>query len=56
MREAFRERILLIALTGFSQPEDRRRALEAGFNVHMTKPADFEVLEQILSEGVESIP
>jgi CheY-like chemotaxis protein len=56
MREAFRERILLIALTGFSQPEDRRRALEAGFNVHMTKPADFEALEQILSEGVESLP
>ena len=28
----------LIALTGYAQPEDRRRALEAGFEAHMPKP------------------
>jgi CheY-like chemotaxis protein len=29
-----------IALTAFVQPEDRRRALQAGFQVHMAKPID----------------
>jgi CheY-like chemotaxis protein len=48
VRDAFHDEILLIALTGFSQPEDRRRAMEAGFNAHMAKPADFEQLEQLL--------
>src|SRR3954470_3842789 len=29
-------RISLIALTGYGQPEDRRRAYEAGFDAHLT--------------------
>jgi signal transduction histidine kinase len=33
-----------IALSGYAQPEDRRRAAEAGFDEHMSKPADMEVL------------
>jgi CheY-like chemotaxis protein len=32
---------LLIAVTGFGQEEDRRRALEAGFDSHMVKPVNF---------------
>ncbi len=32
--------IALLALTGYGQPEDRRRALEAGFDGHLTKPVD----------------
>jgi CheY-like chemotaxis protein len=31
--------IVLIALTGYGQPEDRSRALAAGFDHHLTKPA-----------------
>src|SRR5206468_6477318 len=42
------ERALLIALTGYGNPEDKRRAAEAGFDHHMTKPADFEALERLL--------
>ncbi len=39
----------LVALTGYGQPEDRRRALEAGFDAHLVKPVDPEVLIQALA-------
>lgn len=39
----------LIALTGYGQEEDRRRALQAGFDEHLTKPVDPEVLRPLLS-------
>lgn len=29
---------LLVAMIGFGQPEDRRRALDAGFDLHLVKP------------------
>ncbi len=44
------ERVLLAALTGYGQEEDRRRALEAGFDVHLLKPADLDVLHALLAE------
>ena len=31
-------RPLLVAMTGYGQPEDRRRALEVGFDLHLVKP------------------
>jgi len=39
----------LIALTGYGQEEDQRLAREAGFDAHMTKPADFGELQRILA-------
>jgi CheY-like chemotaxis protein len=33
-------RVHLVALTGWGQPEDRQRALEAGFDAHLVKPVD----------------
>jgi CheY-like chemotaxis protein len=39
----------LIALTGYGQPDDRRHALEAGFDEHITKPVDLQTLELALS-------
>ena len=39
---------LLIALTGWGQDEDKRRALEAGFDRHLTKPVDPVLLEGAL--------
>jgi CheY-like chemotaxis protein len=39
---------VLIALTGYGLPEDQRRAREAGFDVHMVKPADFDRLLKII--------
>jgi PAS domain S-box-containing protein len=35
---------VLVALTGYGQPEDRQRSIEAGFDHHLTKPIDYEVL------------
>jgi CheY-like chemotaxis protein len=39
----------LVALSGYTQPEDRRRAVEAGFDLHLAKPACLEDLEKVLS-------
>lgn len=41
----------LVALTGYGQEDDRRRAREAGFDVHLTKPVDPTVLEALLAKG-----
>jgi PAS domain S-box-containing protein len=38
----------LIALTGWGHPDDKRRAAEAGFDRHLTKPVDPAVLEALL--------
>jgi CheY-like chemotaxis protein len=40
--------LLLVALSGYGQPEDRKLALEAGFDKYLTKPASPEALEQLL--------
>ena len=41
--------IFLVALTGWGQEEDRQRSREAGFDEHLTKPADPAVLEKLLA-------
>jgi CheY-like chemotaxis protein len=42
--------ITLIALTGWGQEGDRRRAMEAGFDYHLTKPVDPGALNDLLVE------
>jgi PAS domain S-box-containing protein len=42
------ERLLLVAVTGWGQAEDRRRSREAGFDVHLVKPVDPVELESLL--------
>ena len=44
----------LIALTGYGQEEDSRRALEAGFDNHLTKPADLDALRRLLYNSPSS--
>ena len=39
---------MLIATTGWGQQKDRERAFEAGFDHHITKPIDFELLQPLL--------
>jgi signal transduction histidine kinase/ActR/RegA family two-component response regulator len=41
--------VFLVALTGYSQPSDRQRALSSGFQAHLAKPVDLEQLRQILA-------
>ncbi len=43
--------VRLIALTGYGQEEDQRRAREAGFDFHLTKPADPDILQGLLVDG-----
>jgi len=50
-RESFGGRILLLAITGWGQKEDKERALEAGFDHHLTKPVDVDQVEKLLREG-----
>ncbi|WER49339.1 response regulator [Cupriavidus sp. WKF15] len=40
----------LVALTGYGRPEDRRRALEAGFDRHLVKPASLDALTRLFEE------
>ncbi|MBS1149883.1 MAG: sensor hybrid histidine kinase [Myxococcaceae bacterium] len=38
----------LVALTGYAQPDDQRRALNAGFDAHLAKPVELAALERLL--------
>jgi two-component system CheB/CheR fusion protein len=40
---------VLVAVTGYGQEEDRRRAQQAGFDYHMTKPVNAPALEALLA-------
>ncbi|HJS76567.1 MAG TPA: ATP-binding protein [Burkholderiales bacterium] len=42
-------RMILIAITGYGQTEDQRRAYEAGFDAHLTKPVAPERLKQVMA-------
>lgn len=41
-------RVSLIAVTGYGQPDDRRRAIAAGFDKHLTKPVGYEELRKLV--------
>ncbi len=49
VRQAYGGGPYLIALTGYGQPSDRARALESGFDEHLTKPVDMTLLEKVLN-------
>jgi signal transduction histidine kinase/ActR/RegA family two-component response regulator len=50
------EKVGLIALTGYGQPDDLERARVAGFDGHFVKPLDFGELERTLARGRTSRP
>jgi PAS domain S-box-containing protein len=50
-RSAAGRRIYLVALTGYGQDQDRRRAHEAGFDVHLVKPLDPAELARALADA-----
>ncbi len=49
LRAGLGKDVLLVALTGHTQPEDRQRALEAGFDAHLAKPVELEALQALLA-------
>jgi signal transduction histidine kinase len=51
----------LVAMTGYGQPEDRQRAHQAGFDLHLTKPVNVVLLGELfarpdLREGARAMP
>jgi PAS domain S-box-containing protein len=48
--------VRLVALTGYGRDEDRTRALEAGFDLHLTKPVSDATMRNILSEFAPAGP
>jgi PAS domain S-box-containing protein len=53
--ESWGKSALLIAITGWGQEEHRRRSREAGFDRHMTKPADPDALRAVLNGADEAV-
>jgi len=51
IRGARGSELLLIAITGWGQEEDRRRALDAGFDHHLTKPVDPSSIARLIDHA-----
>ena len=49
VRQSLGHDVVLVAVSGFGQPEDKRKAYDAGFDEHITKPADVTDIENLLS-------
>jgi len=49
VRSRMGDGVVLVAVSGFGQPEDKRKALDAGFDDHLTKPADVNDIESLLA-------
>jgi signal transduction histidine kinase/ActR/RegA family two-component response regulator len=55
-REPGGDGMLLVALTGYGQEEDRQRSREAGIDFHLTKPVDMGHLHGLLMRDAPSPP
>ncbi|PQA54579.1 PAS domain S-box protein [Siphonobacter curvatus] len=52
-KEAWGQHILLIALTGYGQWKDKRRTQEAGFDEHLVKPVNLDLLTQVITDRLK---
>jgi signal transduction histidine kinase len=50
------KQMVLVAVTGWGQEEDKRRAIEAGFDHHLTKPVEPAVLTKLLAVIGSALP
>jgi len=50
------EDVLLVALTGYGDAESRRRALDAGFDLHVVKPVDPDQLVGLIAASRRAEP
>ncbi len=50
LRNLYGNEMLLIALTGLGSDQDKRKSLDAGYNYHLVKPVDVEVVLTILKQ------
>jgi CheY-like chemotaxis protein len=49
--QAWGRELRLIALTGWGQSQDRRRAAEAGFDHHLTKPVELDTVLSLVRQA-----
>jgi len=55
-REPGLRNTFLVALTGYALPEDQRRAADAGFDAHLTKPATIAAVQQVVGRAPPGPP
>ncbi|MBK8019052.1 MAG: response regulator [Betaproteobacteria bacterium] len=48
--------VLLVAITGWGRPDDRAQSQAAGFDLHLVKPVDLDVIESLLTGAPEDVP
>jgi PAS domain S-box-containing protein len=48
--QAWGKKVLLVALTGWGQDDDRNKSKDAGFDSHLVKPVEYKELTKVLSE------
>jgi PAS domain S-box-containing protein len=53
-REPWGGDMFLIAMTGWGQERDKRQTAEAGFDAHLTKPVEPEVLQHMIAQRMQS--
>ena len=56
IRSELNRDIVLVAVTGYGQPEDQRRALDAGFDAHLVKPITLDQLNETLAKAQPRAP
>jgi CheY-like chemotaxis protein len=54
IRRAVGANVVIVALTGWGQEQDRREARNAGFDAHLIKPADPATLERLLANAASA--
>ncbi len=47
--------VVVVAMTGYGQEEDKRRSMEAGLNYHLVKPTDFKQVKKILATVLANV-
>ncbi|PYR92383.1 MAG: hypothetical protein DMF84_12745 [Acidobacteria bacterium] len=55
IRDHLGRHVMLVALTGWGQDEDKQRSLESGFDHHLTKPPEPDVLDKLIAERLAVI-
>jgi two-component system, chemotaxis family, CheB/CheR fusion protein len=53
-RQPSKKAMVIVAVTGWGQPQDKQRALEAGFDDHLTKPVEMDALANVLVRSASS--
>jgi len=51
LRESNCRDTICVAITGYGQTTDRERAIAAGFNEHLVKPVEFDILEKFIKQA-----